>query len=194
MLSRHIDAIVINAGDGTHEHPTQALLDAFSLRAQFGDLTGKHIGIVGDITHSRVALSNILCLKQLGAKVTLCGPPTLIPKHISALDVNIETNIDKLLPQLDAVMMLRIQQERMAKAYFPDLREYANQFGLNEERLAKLDAPLTILHPGPINRGVELTSAVADSDRDYTEPSDQWRCRTHGGVVSVGTRCRFHTH
>ncbi len=164
FLSRHIDAVVINAGDGTHEHPTQALLDAFSLRERFGDLSGKHFGIVGDITHSRVALSNILCLNKLGAKVTLCGPPTLIPKFIRELGVKVTHKIEALLPELDAVMMLRIQQERMAKAYFPDLREYAEQFGLNEERLSRLSKPLTVLHPGPINRGVELTSAVADSE------------------------------
>ena len=164
FLSKHIDAQIINAGDGTHEHPTQALLDAFTLREKLGDLAGKKIVIVGDITHSRVALSNILCLQKLGAEVMVCGPATLIPKHIGALGVKVEHNLIKALNWCDAANMLRIQLERQDIAYFPSLREYTLQYGLTLEILQNLNKPITVLHPGPINRGVEISSEVADSD------------------------------
>ncbi|MCK9481247.1 MAG: aspartate carbamoyltransferase catalytic subunit [Bacteroidia bacterium] len=163
FLSKHIDASIVNAGDGTHEHPTQALLDAYSIREKLGDVKGKKIAIVGDITHSRVAISNIYCLKKLGAKVKLCGPPTLIPKHIETMGVEVDYNFDAVLKWADAVNMLRIQMERQDIAYFPSLREYSMQYGLTEERMAKCNKELVIMHPGPINRGVEITSKVADS-------------------------------
>lgn len=164
FLSRHIPAQIINAGDGTHEHPTQALLDAFSLREQFGELNGLNVAIVGDITHSRVALSNIFLLKKMGAEVTVCGPPTLIPKHIESLGVNVNYNLKETLQWADAANMLRIQLERQDTKYFPSLRDYSLQFQLNEEVLDSLGKKLTIMHPGPINRGVEITSEVADSE------------------------------
>jgi aspartate carbamoyltransferase catalytic subunit len=164
FLANHISANVINAGDGTHEHPTQALLDAFSMQEKIGDLEGKKIAILGDITHSRVALSNIFCLTKLGAKVKLCGPPTLIPKHIESLGVEVEYNIDKALEWCDVANVLRIQLERQDTKYFPSLREYATFFGVNRERLDKLKKKIIIMHPGPMNRGVEITSDVADSD------------------------------
>lgn len=164
FLSRHISANIINAGDGTHEHPTQALLDGFSLREQLGDLKGKRILILGDIMHSRVALSNIYALKMLGAEVCVCGPPTLIPKHIESLGIEKTYNIDEALKWCDAVNVLRIQLERQKDSYFPSLREYAMLYGLNMKRLDKAGKQLTILHPGPMNRGVEIDSEVADSD------------------------------
>ena len=164
FLSKHIDAQIINAGDGTHEHPTQALLDAFTLREKLGDLAGKKIVIVGDITHSRVALSNILCLQKLGAEVMVCGPATLIPKYIHELGVKVEHNLVRALNWCDAANMLRIQLERQDIAYFPSLREYTLQYGLTLEILQNLNKPITVLHPGPINRGVEISSEVADSD------------------------------
>ncbi len=164
FLAKHITANVINAGDGTHEHPTQALLDAFSMQEKIGDLKGKKIAILGDITHSRVALSNIFCLTKLGAKVKLCGPPTLIPKYIESLGVEVEYNIDKALAWCDVANVLRIQLERQDTKYFPSLREYATFFGVNRERLDKLKKEIVIMHPGPMNRGVEITSDVADSD------------------------------
>jgi aspartate carbamoyltransferase catalytic subunit len=164
FLANHIEANVINAGDGTHEHPTQALLDAFSMQEKVGDLKGKKIAILGDITHSRVALSNIFCLTKLGAKVKLCGPPTLIPRHIESLGVEVEYNIDKALAWCDVANVLRIQLERQDTKYFPSLREYATFFGVNRERLDKLNKEIVIMHPGPMNRGVEITSDVADSD------------------------------
>ena len=164
FLSRHIPAQIINAGDGTHEHPTQALLDAYSLREQFGELKGLKVAIVGDITHSRVALSNIFLLKKMGAEVTVCGPPTLIPKHIESLGVNVNYNLKETLQWADAANMLRIQLERQDIKYFPSLRDYSLQFQLNEEVLDSLGKKLTIMHPGPINRGVEITSEVADSE------------------------------
>lgn len=164
FLSRHIDANIINAGDGTHEHPTQALLDAYSLRERMGDLKGKKILIVGDILHSRVALSNIYCLQKLGAKVRVCGPPTLIPTYIESLGIEQSYDLQESLEWCDAVNMLRIQLERQEDKYFPSLREYSLQYGLTKNHLAKLDKELIIMHPGPINRGVEITSEVADSD------------------------------
>lgn len=166
FLANKIDTSIINAGDGTHEHPTQALLDAFSLRQKLGDLAGVNVAIVGDIRHSRVAISNILCLKLLGANVRVCGPKTLIPKHISTLGVEVSHDLDETLQWCNVANMLRIQLERQddnAVPYFPSLREYANEFGLNDRRINDLDKPITIMHPGPINRGVEITSNVADS-------------------------------
>lgn len=165
FLSKHIDAQIVNAGDGTHEHPTQALLDCFSLWERFGDLSGKKVAIVGDIKHSRVALSNIFALNKLGAHVKVCGPPTLIPKYISSLGVEVDYNLKRTLEWCDAVNMLRIQLERQDIKYFPSLREYSLQFGLDMSLLNQLDKELVIMHPGPINRGVEITSEVADSDQ-----------------------------
>lgn len=164
FLSKYIDANIINAGDGTHEHPTQALLDAFSMREKLGSLKGKKIVIVGDIKHSRVALSNIFCLQRLGAKVKVCGPPTLIPKHIEKLGVGVEYDLRKALNWCDVANVLRIQLERQDIKYIPSLREYALYFGINKKLLKDLDKEIVIMHPGPINRGVELTSDVADSD------------------------------
>lgn len=163
FLARHIDANILNAGDGTHEHPTQALLDAYSMREKLGDLEGKHILIVGDIMHSRVALSNIFCLTKMGAKVKLCGPPTLIPKYITELGVEVEHDIDRALAWCDVANVLRIQLERQNTKYFPSLREYALYFGVNKKRVDRLNKSIVIMHPGPINRGVEITSDVADS-------------------------------
>lgn len=164
FLARHISARILNAGDGTHEHPTQALLDAYSMREHLGDLEGKKIAILGDILHSRVALSNIFCLKKLGAEVKVCGPPTLIPKYISSLGVSVDHDIEKTLRWCDAANILRIQLERQDIRYFPSLREYALYFGINKAMLDRLDKPILIMHPGPINRGVEVTSDVADSE------------------------------
>ena len=165
FLSKHIDANIINAGDGTHEHPTQALLDAFSMQEALNDnLKGKNIVIVGDILHSRVALSNIFCLQKLGANVKVCGPPTLIPKHIQELGVGVEYNIRKALEWCDVANVLRIQLERQDTKFFPSLREYMLYYGINKALLDDIGKPITILHPGPINRGVEITSDVADSD------------------------------
>lgn len=165
FLAKHIDANIINAGDGTHEHPTQALLDAFSMREKLGDLRGKKIVIVGDILHSRVALSNIFCLQKLGAKVKVCGPPTLIPKYIKELNVGVEYDIRKALEWCDVANVLRIQLERQDIKYFPSIREYTQYYGVNKEMLDSLNSDVIIMHPGPINRGVELTSDVADSDQ-----------------------------
>jgi aspartate carbamoyltransferase catalytic subunit len=163
FLSQHIKANIINAGDGTHEHPTQALLDAFSIREKFGNVNGKKVVIVGDILHSRVAISNIICLKKLGAEVMVCGPTTLIPKHIESLGVKIETDLMKALNWCDVANMLRIQLERQDIKYFPSLREYSMLYGLDKKRLDSLDKEIVVMHPGPINRGVEITSDVADS-------------------------------
>jgi aspartate carbamoyltransferase catalytic subunit len=163
FLSKHVKAQIVNAGDGAHEHPTQALLDAFSIRERYGNVEGKKVAIVGDILHSRVALSNILCLKQLGAEVMVCGPTTLIPKYIGALGVNVEHDLIKALNWCDVANMLRIQLERQDIKYFPSLREYSMLYGLNKQILDSLDKEITIMHPGPINRGVEITSDVADS-------------------------------
>ncbi len=163
FLSRHIDASIINAGDGTHEHPTQALLDAYSIREKLGSIKGKKICIIGDIRHSRVALSNIYCLKKLGAEVMLVGPPTLMPTYIESLGVKVEYNLKKALEWCDVANVLRIQLERQDIKYFPSLREYALYFGINKPLLDSLKKEIVIMHPGPINRGVEITSDVADS-------------------------------
>ena len=165
FLSERVDACIVNAGDGTHEHPTQALLDAFSLQEKLGSLRGKRISIVGDIRHSRVALSNIFALQLLGADVTLCGPPSLIPKYAESLGVTVETDLMRALKSSDAVNMLRVQNERMDIRYFPSTREYSQQYGLTLKKLEALKKELVILHPGPINRGVEVTSEVADCDQ-----------------------------
>lgn len=163
FLSRHINASIINAGDGAHEHPTQALLDAFSIREKLGDLPGKKIAIVGDILHSRVALSNIYLLRKMGAEVMVCGPSTLIPKYISSLGVKVEHDLRKALKWCDVANMLRIQLERQDIKFFPSLREYTMQFGLTLPMLEESGKDILIMHPGPINRGVEITSEVADS-------------------------------
>jgi len=165
FLARHIKASVLNAGDGTHEHPTQALLDTYSIREKLGDVAGKKVCIFGDILHSRVALSNIFALQILGAEVKVCGPMTLIPKYLHELGVGIETDVRKALNWCDVANVLRIQLERQGDeiAYFPSLREYSQYFGINKELLDSLDKEIVIMHPGPINRGVEITSDVADS-------------------------------
>lgn len=163
FLSERVDACVINAGDGTHEHPTQALLDAYSIREKLGDVAGKKVVIVGDILHSRVALSNIYCLQKLGAEVMVCGPTTLMPKYISELGVKVEHNLQRALEWCDVANMLRIQLERQDIKYFPSLREYSMQYGLTKEILNNLSKEIVVMHPGPINRGVEITSDVADS-------------------------------
>ncbi|MBR9860322.1 aspartate carbamoyltransferase catalytic subunit [bacterium] len=165
FLSEHIPAAIINAGDGTHEHPTQALLDAYSIREKLGDVKGKKIVIVGDILHSRVALSNIFCLIKLGAKVRVCGPPTLIPKYIHHLGVEVSYNLRESLEWCDIANMLRIQLERQDDRYFPSLREYSLQYGLTMEILNSLKKEIVVMHPGPINRGVEISSEVADSEQ-----------------------------
>ncbi|MDA9563711.1 aspartate carbamoyltransferase catalytic subunit [Flavobacteriales bacterium] len=164
FLSKHVEAKIINAGDGAHEHPTQALLDAYSIREKLGDVSGKKVLIVGDILHSRVALSNIFSLQKLGAEVKLCGPATLMPKYIESLGVKVEPNLVKGLEWCDVANMLRIQLERQDVQYFPSLREYTMQYGVNKEILDNLNKEIVIMHPGPINRGVEITSDVADSD------------------------------
>ena len=163
FLSKHINASIINAGDGAHEHPTQALLDCYSIRERFGDVAGKKVVIVGDILHSRVALSNIFALQKLGATVKVCGPKTLMPRHIESLGVSFEPNLIKALNWCDVANMLRVQNERMDISYFPSTREYTQQFGLNKAILDNLDKEIIVMHPGPINRGVEITSDVADS-------------------------------
>tara|TARA_B110000305_G_scaffold2057_1_gene2009 strand:+ start:1864 stop:2802 length:939 start_codon:yes stop_codon:yes gene_type:complete len=163
FLSKHINASIINAGDGAHEHPTQALLDCYSIRERLGDVAGKKVVIVGDILHSRVALSNIFALQKLGATVKVCGPKTLMPRHIESLGVTFEPNLIKALNWCDVANMLRVQNERMDISYFPSTREYTQQFGLNKEILDNLDKEIIVMHPGPINRGVEITSDVADS-------------------------------
>lgn len=163
FLSKHIDARIINAGDGAHEHPTQALLDSYSIREKYGEVKGKKIVIIGDILHSRVALSNIFALQLQGAEVMVCGPKTLIPKHIHKLGVKVEANLHKALNWCDIANMLRVQNERMEISYFPTTREYTQQYGVTKDLLESLDKEITIMHPGPINRGVEITSEVADS-------------------------------
>ncbi len=167
FLSNHINASIVNAGDGTHEHPTQALLDAYSIREKLGNVKGKKIAIVGDITHSRVAISNIHCLQKLGAEVMVCGPTTLIPKHIKSLGVEVSHNLREALEWCDVANMLRIQLERQDSGvrYFPTLREYSLQYGLNKKLLNSLSKKIVVMHPGPINRGVEITSDVADGDQ-----------------------------
>ena len=163
FLSQHIKANIVNAGDGTHEHPTQALLDSFSIRERLGEVAGKKVCIFGDILHSRVALSNIICLQKQGAEVMVCGPITLIPKYIKDLGVKVEFDVRKALLWCDVANVLRIQLERMQLKYFPSLREYSQYFGINKQLLESLDKEIVIMHPGPINRGVEITSDVADS-------------------------------
>ena len=163
FISKNIDASVINAGDGTHEHPTQALLDSYTIREKIGKVKGKRIAIIGDITHSRVALSNIYLLQKLGAEVMLCGPSTLIPKHINNLNVKVENDIKKALDWCDVANVLRIQLERQKDKFFPSLREYSLYYGINKELLDSVDKNVIIMHPGPINRGVEISSDVADS-------------------------------
>lgn len=162
FLQKHINASIINAGDGTHEHPTQALLDAYSIREKIGELKDKNILIVGDILHSRVALSNIYCLQKLGAKVKLCGPPTLMPQNIESLGVEVEYDIKKALQWCDVANVLRIQLERQDIQYFPSLREYSLYYGINQDLLNEIGKDIVIMHPGPINRGVEISSDVAD--------------------------------
>jgi len=163
FLSKKVNAKIVNAGDGTHEHPTQALLDAFSIKERLGEVAGKKVVIVGDILHSRVALSNIYCLQKLGAEVMVCGPTTLIPKYIHELGVKVEHNLIKALEWCDVANMLRIQLERQDIKFFPSLREYSMQYGLTKEILDNLSKEIVVMHPGPINRGVEITSEVADS-------------------------------
>ncbi|MGB1306073.1 MAG: aspartate carbamoyltransferase catalytic subunit [Flavobacteriales bacterium] len=163
FLANHIDVPIVNAGDGAHEHPTQALLDAYSIREKYGDVNGKKVVIVGDILHSRVALSNIFCLKMLGAEVKVCGPSTLMPKYIESLGVGYEPDLMTALEWCDVANMLRIQLERQDTKFFPSLKEYSMMYGLNKERLDSLSRQITVMHPGPINRGVEITSDVADS-------------------------------
>lgn len=163
FLSQNVKASIINAGDGAHEHPTQALLDSYSIREKLGDVAGKKVVIVGDILHSRVALSNIYALQMQGAEVKVCGPKTLIPKHIESLGVTVESNLRKALEWCDVANMLRVQNERMDVNYFPSTREYAQQYGVDKTLLESLNKEIVIMHPGPINRGVEITSEVADS-------------------------------
>lgn len=163
FLANHIDVPIVNAGDGANEHPTQALLDAYSIREKYGDVNGKKVVIVGDILHSRVALSNIFCLKMLGAEVKVCGPSTLMPKYIESLGVSYEPDLMTALEWCDVANMLRIQLERQDTKFFPSLKEYSMMYGLNKERLDSLSKQITVMHPGPINRGVEITSDVADS-------------------------------
>ncbi|MBK9108032.1 MAG: aspartate carbamoyltransferase catalytic subunit [Saprospiraceae bacterium] len=164
FLAERVEATVINAGDGTHEHPTQALLDAFSIEESMGTLKGVKVALVGDILHSRVALSNILCLKKLGAKIKVCGPPTIIPKYVSSLGIEVDYKLENILSWADVVNVLRIQTERMELQYFPSVREYSQFYGINKEKLDRNGKKLVLMHPGPINRGVELNSDAADSD------------------------------
>jgi aspartate carbamoyltransferase catalytic subunit len=165
FLSKNVKASIINAGDGAHEHPTQALLDSYSIREKLGDVKGKKVVIVGDILHSRVALSNIYALQMQGAEVKVCGPKTLIPRHIESLGVTVESNLRKALEWCDVANMLRVQNERMDVNFFPSTREYAQQYGVDKTLLDSLDKEIVIMHPGPINRGVEITSDVADSQQ-----------------------------
>jgi len=165
FLSQNVKASIVNAGDGAHEHPTQALLDSYSIRERLGEVAGKKVVIVGDILHSRVALSNIFALQMQGAEVKVCGPKTLIPKHIESLGVTVESNLRKALEWCDAANMLRVQNERMDVNFFPSTREYAQQYGVDKALLDSLNKEIVIMHPGPINRGVEITSDVADSQQ-----------------------------
>ena len=164
LLSKKVNATIIHAGDGAHEHPTQALLDSYSMRQEIGDLNNKNILIVGDIIHSRVALSNIFALQLQGANVKVCGPHTLIPKYLKDFGVKVETDLDKALKWCDVANMLRLQNERMSDSYFPSIREYKKYYGLTMDRLQNINKDVVIMHPGPINRGVEITSEVADSN------------------------------
>ena len=165
QLTNYIDAIVINAGDGTHEHPTQAILDMMSLHERFGYLKGLKVAIIGDVSHSRVALSNIYGLKTMGAEVTLCGPSTLIPRFAEHLGVNVNYSVDEVIEWADALNVLRIQRERMQGGLLPSIREYRNLFGITSERIKKHKKEIVVMHPGPMNRGVEIDSTVADSDQ-----------------------------
>ncbi len=165
FLSQNVKASIVNAGDGAHEHPTQALLDSFSIREKLGEVAGKKVVIVGDILHSRVALSNIFALQMQGAEVKVCGPKTLLPKYIESLGVQVESNLRKALEWCDVANMLRVQNERMDVNYFPSTREYAQQYGVDKALLDSLNKEIIIMHPGPINRGVEITSDVADSQQ-----------------------------
>jgi aspartate carbamoyltransferase catalytic subunit len=165
FLSQNVDSIIINAGDGAHEHPTQALLDAFSIKERLGSLEGKKIAIIGDILHSRVALSNVLCLQKMGAEVRVCGPATLLPKYIESLGISQSTNLIETLEWCDVANMLRVQHERQELKFFPSIREYSKLFGISKSILDSLSKKILILHPGPINRGVEISSDVADSDQ-----------------------------
>ena len=164
FLHQHVNATIINAGDGSHEHPTQALLDSYSIREKLGSVNGKKVVIIGDILHSRVALSNIYALKLLGAKIMVCGPQSLIPKYISELGVLVENDLIKALNWCDVANMLRVQNERMEISYFPSVREYSQQYGLTKPIIDSLNKEIIIMHPGPINRGVEITSEIADSE------------------------------
>jgi len=164
LLSRALNSHIINAGDGGHEHPTQALLDMFTIRQKFGELKGKTVALVGDISHSRVAMSNIYGLTKVGARVIVCGPTTLIPREIEKLGIEVFHNIDEIIPQVDVMNILRLQLERQREALFPSLREYHNYFGITRERLENATKPILIMHPGPMNRGLEITSDVADSE------------------------------
>ena len=163
FLANEVQAQVVNAGDGRHEHPTQALLDAYSLQNQLGNLSGKKVALIGDVMHSRVSLSNIFCLQKLGAEITVCGPPTLIPPYMESMGVQVSYNLQETLEWCDAAYVLRIQLERQQHGYLPSLREYARHYGVNREALDRLDKDIVIMHPGPMNRGVEIESAVADS-------------------------------
>ena len=165
FLAQNVKASIINAGDGAHEHPTQGLLDSYSIREKLGDVAGKKVVIVGDILHSRVALSNIYALQMQGAEVKVCGPKTLIPRYIESLGVTVESDLRKALEWCDVANMLRVQNERMEVNYFPSTREYAQQYGVNKSLLESLSKEIVIMHPGPINRGVEITSEVADSNQ-----------------------------
>ena len=165
FVAKNIDASVVNAGDGTHEHPTQALLDSYTIKEKLGKIKNKKIAIIGDIAHSRVAISNIYALQKLGAKVMLCGPSTLIPKYISSMGVQIENNIENALKWCDVANVLRIQLERQKDKFFPSLREYSLYYGINKKLLEKINKDIIIMHPGPVNRGVEITSEVADSEQ-----------------------------
>ena len=165
FLSKHVNAKIVNAGDGAHEHPTQALLDSYSIKEKLGTVKGKKVVIIGDILHSRVALSNIFALQLQGATVKICGPTTLIPKYITSLDVTVETNLKKALEWCDVANVLRVQHERMDIKYFPSVREYTQLFGINKDVLSEVGKDIVIMHPGPINRGVEITSDVADSNQ-----------------------------
>ena len=164
LLSEVLDANIINAGDGGHEHPTQALLDMMTIRSKFGRLEGLTVGIVGDIAHSRVAMSNIFGLKTMGAKVVLCGPPTLIPREVDKLGVDVAYHIDEIIPKVDVLNILRLQLERQKSGMFPSLREYHNFYGITTDRLNRAEKPILIMHPGPMNRGLEISSAVADGE------------------------------
>jgi aspartate carbamoyltransferase catalytic subunit len=183
LVTQHSDASVLNAGDGGHEHPTQGLLDMATLRSKIGELEGKHVAIVGDIIHSRVARSNIFGLLKVGAKVTVCGPSTLMPPHIERLGVNVSHNIDEVIEDVDALNILRIQLERQDGSLFPSVREYHNYFGVTRERLEKATRPITIMHPGPMNRGVEISSNVADSEHSIILDQVTYGVATRMGIL-----------